>query len=134
MTDIEFQPDKEEVLQREPEPSLTAVDVCLTESKTPIRVQILPHKDGGTRTRNIDALTPVQVARADHYRAKLTLVSFDQDFYFALNAQSAQDITMMSRWPKLVPCVLDTTTPVYVIAMTATTDLSISTALWAAGE
>jgi hypothetical protein len=124
----------EEVLQRENEYPLTTVDVCIADVKTPIRVQVLPLKDGGTRTRNIDALTPIQVARADHYRAKLMLVSFDNDFYFALNAQSAQDVSRMSRWPKGVPLTLDTVTPVWVIAMTATTDLSITSQLWATSE
>ncbi len=132
--DITFQPDEAEILQLEPDAPLTTIPVCIADSKTAIRVQILPLQDGGTRTRNIDALGPIQVARADHFRAKLILVSFDQDFYFALNGQSAQDPSRMSRWPMKVPLYLDTVTPVWVQAMTATTDLSITTQLWATSD
>jgi hypothetical protein len=135
MTDIEFQPDVDEVLQMEPETPLTSIPVCVEEVRGPVRVQELPRKAGATKTVVITDTVPHRVLRADHYRAEATLISFEQDFYFALNPQSAQEASQMARWPALVPLVLSTTTPVYVVALTSsTTTVSVITELWATGE
>lgn len=129
-----LQPDVGEVLQEEaPEYRLTTVEVCVTDVRVPVRVQLLPTKAGGTRTRTIGSTAPVQVLTADHRRANMILCSFDQDFLFAFSEASAQDPSTMSRQPKGVPLTLTATADLYVMAQTATTALSITTQRWASG-
>jgi hypothetical protein len=132
-TPIDLQPETDEVLQMEPEPSLTTVPVCVQEIKSPVRTQELPRKLGTTQTKSISANSQ-RVLKADHFRAQAIVVSFDQDMLVAFNMASAQDPSTMSRWPALVPMVVTTMSEVWVAAFTATSSVSITTERWATGE
>lgn len=132
MSNEDLQPDVEEVLQSE-EYNEVSVNVCVERVKTPVRVQSLPRKQGGTRTVTISTTVKPLLA-ADHNRASAVIISFDEDFYIAFNPQSAEDSSTMQRWPKLVPYSVDITSPIYVKAFQNTTTLSFGTRLWAVGE
>lgn len=125
---VDLQPDLDEILQHEAE---SAIKVAIDG---PVRTQPLPYKDGATRTRNIGSTGPTQVLWPDHYRGQAYLVAFTQDIYVAFNLASAADTSRMSRWPALVPMPISCVTGVWVQAFTGTTDVSITTELWATGE
>src|SRR4051812_11438772 len=97
----ELQPDELESLQAEntgPEP---AVHVVLADTKTVVRVQVLPRKQGGTRTRTITT-TPQLLMSADHRRAQALLIA-TAAFLVAYSSASAQDPSTMAAWPANVP-------------------------------
>lgn len=133
MTDVSLQPETDQVLQMEPEPSLTAIPVCVEEIKSPVRIQELPRKMGTTRTRLVTT-TAQKYLPANHFRAQATLVSFDQDMLVAFNSASAQDPSTMSRWPAAIPMVITTMAEIWVASFTATTNVSFTTERWATGE
>lgn len=131
--EVDLQPETDEVLQMEAEPSLTAIPVCVEEVRSPVRTQELPRKLGTTQTKTVTT-TPQRYLNANHFRAVATLVSFDQDMLVAFNSASAQDPSTMSRWPKGVPMTVKTISEVWLAAYTSTTSISITTERWATGE
>lgn len=128
----ELEPEVEDVLQAEA-PPLTAIPVCITDTKTPIRAQVLPHKGGSTRTRNVPATAGTQVLRADHFRGLATLMSIDQNMLvtFTKGLDPVGDAQYWTLWPKLVPFPITACVDVWVAAATATTNVSITTEDWA---
>jgi hypothetical protein len=127
---VDLQPENLEVLQAESDGPEPAVNVHVDG---PVRTQALPRKGGGTRTLTVTT-TAVRLLRADHRRAQAVITSFDQDMYFAYNESSATEPTSMSRWPALVPLVVDADVNIYVRSFQATTTISYSTTMWATGE
>lgn len=129
---VDLQPDELEVLQAEhtgPEPT---VRVCIGDQEAPLRVQILPRRQGATRTRTIGT-TPVLLMSADDRRAQAILIA-PAAFLFALSAASAQDPSMMAAWPPNVPYVLTAGSAIYAAAASATVAISVITEYWATGE
>lgn len=128
----ELEPEEEDVLQQEA-PALTSIPVCVTDAKTPLRVQVLPHKGGSTRTRNVGAAAGVQILRADHYRSQVLLMSIDQNMLvaFTKGLDPVQDAPFWGIWPKLVPLPITTAVDVWVASVTGTTNISIITEDWA---
>lgn len=129
----DLQPDTGEVLQEEPEyvmPVQGAVSVT-----GPVRTQALPRKGGATRTRVVGDTKAVQLLTADHRRAKVTLMSMDQEMLVAFSEASTADPSAMSVWPKGVPFPCEATVEVWAqSAVTAqTTRISVTTELWAEG-
>jgi hypothetical protein len=128
----DLQPDELESLQAEnigPEP---AVRVVLADTKTVVRVQVLPRKQGGTRTRTIGT-TPQLILSADHRRAQVLLIA-SAAFLVAFSSASAQDPSTMAAWPANVPFPITADVPVWAAAATATVALTIVTEMWATGE
>lgn len=132
MTEVDLQPELNEVLQSEVYDE-QAVKVIVEAVKTPVRTQTLPHPAGATRYRLVTT-TAIKLLAANHYRGQATIVAFDQDMYVAFNRASAQDPSTMGRWPALVPMVITTDTEIWVSAFQATTNISVFTELWATGE
>lgn len=130
--DIQLDPDTDTVLQVEEEYTITTIPVRVTGVESPVRTQQLPCKSGGTRTREIGAV-PQQILSADPHRAYVMLCAFDHDFYVAFSSEAAQDLSTMSRLPKLVPVTLSVVSDVYVRTYSDLSDLSITTARWATG-
>jgi hypothetical protein len=125
----DLQPDELDALQAEdtgPQPAV------LVKHEGPMRVQLLPRKQGGTRTRTVTT-TPQLLLSADHRRASFTLIS-TAAFLFAFSASSAQDASTMAAWPPNVPYVCNADTALYAAAATGTAPLSIITEFWATGE
>lgn len=133
MSEVELQPETEEVLQAEHDEdyATVVVPVCVEEIKSPVRTQALPRKTGSTRTRSIGA-KPVRVLTADPYRAKAVLTSTSA-FSFSFSGANASDTSMMSWWPANTPCVIECVTDVWVVVGDTTADVSITTERWAAG-
>ena len=128
----DLQPDELESLQAEntgPEPS---VRVVLADTETVLRVQVLPRKQGGTRTRAIST-TPQLLLSADHRRASAVLVA-SAAFLVAFSQASTQDASLMAAWPANVPFPITHDGPVYAAAATGTVNLSIITEFWATGD
>jgi hypothetical protein len=134
--EVQLQPDAGEVLQEQGPGAypLTVLDVRVTEVGAPVRVQQLPTLPGGTRTRNVGSSAPVQLLTPDPYRARVILCAFDQDVLFTFNETSAQEPSSMARQPKGIPLELTARTGLWVMAKTATTDVSVATERWAAGS
>ena len=131
----DLQPDTGEVLQEEAPDEYTSVAVCVTEVKTPVRVQRLPEKGGSTRTRVISDTRAVQVLDADHRRGSAVVMSIDEPVYIGIGRASIEDPSTMSIWPINVPWPCGATVDVYVRCATdaATSRVSITTGLWAEG-
>jgi len=125
----DLQPDELEALQAEDTSVQPAV---LVKNDGPLRVQVLPRKQGGTRTRTLST-TPQLLLSADHRRGSFTLIS-TAAFLFAFSASSAQDPSTMAAWPANVPYVCTADTALYAAAATGTAPLSIITEFWATGE
>lgn len=125
----DLQPDELEALQAE---ETTVQPAVLVKHEGPIRVQVLPRKQGGTRTRTLST-TPQLLLSADHRRASFTLIS-PAAFLFAFSAASAQDASTMAAWPANVPYVCTADTALYAAAQSGTAALSIITEFWATGE
>lgn len=128
MSDIELQPDVDEVLQAE-EDNSPAVKV---KHQGPMRTQALPTKAGATLTKAVGT-TSVYLLRADHRRAKVTLIS-DAVMLIAFDKSSATQDDRMARWPANVPYVSTGAVELYVKAATGTANVSFLTELWATGE
>ncbi len=130
----ELQPDTGEVLQEEPQ-QYTAIPVCVEDVQGPVRVQALPRKTGSTRTRTVGTTRAVPVLEADPRRAQAVLMSMDQEMLVGFSEASAQDPSTMSLWPAGVPFVITAVVDVYVLCAveSETTQVSITTELWAAG-
>jgi hypothetical protein len=126
----DLQPDTADVLQEE-DTSAVTVPVCITDQKSPVRVQTLPRKAGATLTKGLTT-TAQRVLRADHRRASATLMSASA-FYLAFSLASAQDTSTMALCLAGVPVDCEATTDVYVRTVTSTADLGIITFLWAEG-
>lgn len=133
-TQSELQPDTGEVLQEEPQ-RYTAIPVCVEDVQGPVRVQSLPRKAGSTRTRTVGATRVVQVLEADPRRASALLMSVDQAMYVAFSEAAAQDPSTMSLWPAGIPFPVTAVVDVYVLCAVdaQTTQVSVTTELWAAG-
>lgn len=131
----DMQPDTDEVLQAEAPESYQAIPVCVNEVKGPVRVQILPHKGGSTRTRTVTT-TPVRLLTADHRRAyaRLRTLVLAEGIAYAFSETAAQDLAGMSELPGLEVETLTATTELWVRALTGTTRVSLTTARWAEGE
>jgi hypothetical protein len=129
----DLQPDVSEVLQEEPEYVMSVQGAVSVRG--PVRTQALPRKGGATRTRTVSDVKASQVLTADPRRARVTLMSMDQDMLVAFSDAASQDPSTMSAWPKGVPFTCDATVDVYVQCATAaqTTRVSITTELWAEG-
>jgi hypothetical protein len=125
----DLQPEELEVLQAEPESFQPAVKV---KHEGPVRVQNLPRKNGGTRTRPLD-ITPKLLLSADHRRASATFIA-PAAWLFAFTASSAQDASTMAAWPANVPYTLTADTAFYAASATGTTSLTVVTEFWATGE
>ena len=125
----DLQPDELEVLQAEDETPQPAV---IVKHEGPLRVQTLPRKNAGTRTRPLDT-TPKLILSADHRRAVATFIS-PAAWLFAFTASAAQDPSTMAAWPANVPYSLTADSAVYAAAAAGTTTLSIVTEFWATGE
>lgn len=128
----ELQPDTGEVLQEEAPEEYTAIPVCVTETKTPTRVQLLPRKGAGSFTR---ALTtkPQEILRADHWRGR-TLLRGDAAFLVAFSETSCQADSAMAAWPANVPLELTAAVEVWARTATGTANLSVITERWAEGQ
>lgn len=126
----ELQPDDGEVLQEEPETAL-AVPVCITDTRGPLRVQVLPRKGGATFTKSVGT-TAAQVLWADHRRARARLVSTSA-LLIAHTQASAQDASTMAAWPANVPYETNATVDVWVAAAAGTATVGVVTELWAEG-
>lgn len=131
----DLQPDTGEILQEEAPDEYTSVPVCVTEVKTPVRVQELPRKGGATRTVTA-TVTPRRYLTADHRRAwaKLRTCEVAGTVAYAFSEASAQDLTTMSELPGLESETLDATTELWVRAIAGTARISITTSNWAEGE
>lgn len=129
----DLQPDTPEVLQEEPE-YVMSVQGAVTV-KGPVRTQALPRKGGATRTRTVGATKAAHVLTPDHRRARVTLMSMDQEMLVGFSEAAIQDAASMTVWPKAVPFVCEATVDVYVqCAVDAEeTRVSITTELWAEG-
>jgi hypothetical protein len=128
----DLQPDELESMQAEytgPEP---AARVVLASAEGVVRVQVLPRKQGGTRTKTIGT-TPSQILSADHRRAQALLIA-PAAFLVAYSSASAQDSSTMAAWPANVPLPITADVPVYAAAVAATVALSVITEYWATGE
>jgi hypothetical protein len=125
----DLQPDELDALQAEdtgPQPAV------LVKHEGPMRVQLLPRKQAGSRTRTLST-TPQLLLSADHRRASFTLIS-PAAFLFSFSAAAAQDPSTMAAWPPNVPYVCNADTALYAAAATGTAALSIITEFWATGE
>lgn len=125
----DLQPDELAALQAEDETNQPAV---LVKHEGPVRVQNLPRKNAGTRTRPLDT-TPKLLLSADHRRASATFIS-PAAWLFAFTASAAQDPSTMAAWPANVPYTLTADSAFYAAAATGTTTLSVITEFWATGE
>lgn len=137
MTEAEqLEPDVEDVIQAEGPVGLTAIPVCLTDVKTPVRVQQLPHSGGSTRSRQVTATLGVQVLRADHFRSQATLIATDQNMLvtFTKNLDPVADVQFWALWPKLTPLVITAAVDIFVAAATGTTNVSVIAEDWAAAK
>lgn len=128
--EVDLQPDTMDALQAE-DPSLAPAVAVKHEG--PLRVQSLPRKAAGTRTRTVGT-TASKVLAADHRRASALIMSIGQNMLFAFNSASAQDPSTMSLWPANVPFTLTADTELWVASATATTSISITSEFWATGE
>lgn len=125
----DLQPDELDALQAEETEVQPAV---IVKHEGPLRVQVLPRKQGGTRTRNLTT-TPALLLSADHRRASFTIIS-PAAILFAFSGSSAQDPSTMAAWPANVPFTGTADTALYVAAATGTTTVSVITEYWATGE
>lgn len=100
----------------------------------PVRTQALPRKGGATRTRVVPA-AKVQLLTSDPRRARVVLMSMDQELMIAYSDAAAQDPSTMTIWPKGVPFECTATVDVFVqcAADAQTTRVSVTTELWAEG-
>lgn len=131
MTDL--QPDTGEVLQEEPD-YVMQVAGCVTV-KGPVRVQELPAKGGGTRTKTVSDTRPEHFLEPDPRRRRAVLMSMDREIYIAFSQAGIQDAIGSSIWPKGVPFEVDASTDVYVLSAETgqSTRVSVTTYLWAQG-
>lgn len=131
----DLQPDTGEVLQEEAPHGYQAIPVCVSEVKTPVRVQPLPRKGASTRTRTVTDTKAVQVLEANPRRYSASLMSMDQEMLVAFSQAACQDPSTMAVWPKAVPFPITATVDVYVQCATTsqTTRVAIVTELWAEG-
>lgn len=129
MTDL--QPDTADVLQEEGEPGGT-VPVCITDQKTPLRVQQLPRKGGATFTKTVGT-TALQILWPDHRRARARVASTSA-ILIAYDMAAAQDPTTMAVWPAGQPFEASATTDVWVAAASGTAQVGVITEFWAEGE
>jgi len=128
--DDELQPDKDEVLQVEDLPPTESVPVRVEGQ---VRVTVLPNRGGTTFTRTLDT-SPKRMVAADHRRRKATLMSIGANARFALSAASAAGSDRMALWPQNVPYIVESDTEIWACADTGTTQVSITTELWAEGD
>jgi hypothetical protein len=131
----DLQPDVDAVLQEETDAAVT-VPVCITEQKSPLRVQVLPRKGGASVQRQVTT-TPRRVLRADHRRARAQIISTAAAnvFLIAFTEAAAGDESTMSPWMGGVPFETGATTDVWVrLPSTGTPfQIGITTELWAEG-
>lgn len=131
-TGVDLQPDTDEVLQNE-EVHEPAVNVHITGSDVPVRVQSLPNRAGATFTKAVTT-TAQRILNADHRRAVGTIIASGGAVYVAFSNASAQDPSRMALWPAGVPFVSSAGTEVWVQAVSGTVQVGVLTELWAAGE
>lgn len=129
----DMQPDTDEVLQAEAPDSYQAIPVCVSEVKTPVRVQQLPRKGASTFTRSVGTTTPAHVLRANPRRGRAVLVG-DVAFQVAFSETACQADSAMALWPAATPLELTASVDVWVKAPTGTVALSVITEQWAEGE
>lgn len=121
------------------------IDVVLGEEigamhEPPVTVQVtgivhtqdMPHKAGATFTKVV-ATAPLRLFQADHRRARLTLIG-SAPFLVAFSSASSQDQSRMALWPLGVPLVILNDSEVWVMAPTATVNISAIVESWASGE
>lgn len=125
----DLQPDELDALQAE---DTTPQPAVLVKHEGPLRVQILPRKQGATRTRSITTTSQLLLS-ADHRRASFTLIG-SAAFLFALSASAAQDPSTMVSWPANVPYTCTADTALYAAAVAGTVTLGIITEYWATGD
>lgn len=131
---VDLQPDDLEVMQAEGDNGLAAVHVIVDEVRGAVRVQPLPRKAGGTRTRTGIPTTATLLLKADHRRASATIMSVGGAMLIAFSQASSQDPSMMAAWPANVPYMLTADTELWVAAQTGTIAVSIITESWATGR
>lgn len=130
MSEVDLQPDTEEIIQEQPPLSVIPVRV-----RGPVGTHGLPNEPGGARTILIGSSgAPKMLLGADHFRALAVLTSFDQDFLFGWTENQASDPSTMYRQPKNVPLRITASGQVWVLSATATTTLSYFTERWASSE
>jgi hypothetical protein len=130
MSEPDFQPDVEEVLQIEP----TTEPAVKVKVAGPVRTQELPRKAGATFTRGVTNAVPnVPMLRADHWRAKATVIA-SAAIYIAFSQASAQDFNRTLWWPANLPFYTAAVTEIWVYAQTGTANVSIATEMWATGD
>lgn len=131
---LDLQPDLDEVLQAQGDDS-PAVNVVVSDIKSPVRTQELPRRGGATRTYTMTSTSqPRRVASNNPRRASITLVCYGGDMYVSYGQQGSQDPTTMARWPESVPLMLTSTQSVFVQALTGTITLSTIIEMWATEE
>lgn len=127
----DLQPDTAEVLQEEGDAAGT-VPVCITEQKTPLRVQQLPRKGGATFTKSVGT-TALQVLWPDHRRARAIIASTSA-LLIAYDTAAAQDPSTMAVWPANVPFEAGAITDVWVAVASGTAQVGVITEFWAEGK
>lgn len=132
MTELELQPDVDEVLQAEADDEKPYIPpLCVKEVQAPVRVQVLPRKGGGTLTKQLTT-TLAQVLTSDHRRGRTLLVG-DGAFLVAFSEASGQADSAMAAWPANVPLELSTTAEVWAKAAADTVALAVVIEPWAQG-
>lgn len=126
----DLQPDELEALQAE---ATTVQPAVIVKHEGPVRIQELPRKSAGSRTRTVTT-TMTKLLSADHRRAKAVLIATGNPIYIAFSNASAQDPSTCGIWPVGVPYTLTADSELWVGSTTATAVVSIFTEFWATGE
>lgn len=130
MSEPDFQPDVDEVLQIEP----TTEPAVKVKVSGPVRTQELPRKAGATFTRGVTTAIPdAPLLRADHWRAKATVIA-SAAILIAFSEAACQDPSRMLAWPANVPFYTAAVTEIWAYAPTGTANVSVATEMWATGD
>lgn len=130
MSEPDFQPDVDDVLQVEP----TTEPAVKVKMEGPVRTQELPRKAGATFTRGVSTSVPnVPMLRADHWRAKATVIA-SAAVFIGFSQASCQDPNRMLAWPANLPFYTSAVTEIWVYAQAGTANVSVATEMWATGD
>lgn len=129
MSEPTLEPDVDDVLQAEP----TNEPAVKVKVEGPVRTQPLPRKGGATFTKTVSQTVPVQLLRADPRRRIATLSAAD-DFYVSFTESGIQaPATCYRNWGH-TNIIVEAVTDVWVLAASATIQISVLTELWAMGD
>ncbi|MYS19164.1 hypothetical protein GA0115240_105815 [Streptomyces sp. DvalAA-14] len=132
MSEGSYQPDRDMVLQHEPDPPLATVPVCVVETTTTVRTKALPNESAAGRCRIIDNSDWVQVGWPDPFRAFIELQADGAALRVAFQELSAQDAPQQPKIKDGGTRRITATCSVFVIADTVTpVSVSVWTENWA---